>query len=221
MSTILSNENRALVHQAIRSNRNVLMYFGEHFLPPATTATVEEMVSVTVEPYNPDNVNFVGDTLDRHSWSCFGNLQEMVAMLTLLRNVGASSYDYTQFLRSIEDQVGTKVDIIVGFATYQVKTATYGSGGQLFVAESELEGTADQMAYVDAQSRRVITFVRGKFRKNMKDIMDVGGPYDRWYNQAGWFISPELCDFVRVTPIPAGVTTAYYNADEQQIYLKD
>lgn len=221
MSTLFSNQNRELINQALRSNYNVLCYWGAEVLRPELLNTVREMVALTNADYNIDNVNFSGDTLDRHSWSCVGNLAELVVLMTLIRRHTQVGLNLTEFLRRYEDQVSSKADLQIARHTYQVKTATYGSGGQLFVAEEELSGTADYMAYVDNWDRRVICFNRGAFRKNMKTIMDVGGPYDRWYNQAGWFITPLECQFVDQYDIPIGVTTAYYNADEQQIYLSN
>lgn len=203
--TTLSDYERQRVHKALAVNYAIMCYAYRH-LPPETIATMEEMVDVTAQPYNPANLEFVGDTLDRHSYSCVGNLNEVIAMMTLLK------YEYgwcetARFLRSIEDQVSTKADITIGDMTYQVKTVRYGTGGQMFIAEHELEGTAHYMAYVGGRENAVYVFDRAMFRRNMKNLMDIGGPYDRWYGHAGWFVTPAHCNFITRLEIPPGVAT--------------
>lgn len=210
----LSNEGRVVVHTALQNNLNVAAIMLHAYHP--AIRTIAEMATITRYPYDERQVKFVGDTLDRHSWSCYGNAQEVAVVLTYAYH---NVHPAINFARTRELQVGAKVDLELDDQTYQVKTASYGTGGQLFVSQDDLEGRADMLVYVSARDRKLVMFQRGEFARNMKTHYEVIGPVDRWYNKAGWFVTPDHCVFSVVLDIPPGISVVEYDAMTSTVIL--
>jgi len=205
----MTQENREVVARALRVNYGLVVHC--YKFNKETMDTIREMVSVGQKPYDPKNADFVGDTLDRHPWSCYGNNQEIVAAMTLVHHESVWP-EHVNFARSKFDQNTKKVDLNINGRSFQVKTAKRGAQ-HWFVPENDLIGEADMMLVVDAARGLMYEFDRAPFRRNMKEQMDIGGPYDQWRGEQGWFVDTSEIDFVTTYTIPAGVAMTYLEGD--------
>lgn len=122
----------------------------------ASYDTVVEMIRVGMLLYQQGNRYIAGDTLDRYSWSPYGNHNEVVAIGGILHHLGTASLSAVEICRTRDEQYHEKIDFKVGGYSYQVKTVDYGSRGDTFVSLADRKGSADYIIYVDNDARRLI-----------------------------------------------------------------
>lgn len=221
----LSADNRAVVASALHTNLAIATYLSNlrgavNSEQHPILSVLNEMVQVAQLPYDQNSMFFKGDTLDRHPWSCYGNLNEVIVMMSHWSLWSPMDHTTSSFERSIEGQVSSKIDLTIDDVTYQVKTAAYGTGGQLFVAHEDLAGDAQFLVYVSTKDRWLIFIDRATFAKRMRTVYEVIGPVERWWGRPGWFITPGTdFELAACQRIPAGIAVCHYDSSTEQMSI--
>lgn len=199
----------ALFANILYLNRNACVDNGD-------ITTVQEMLQACASDYNPNNLTFKGDTVDRHALSFLGNNIEVIAASTLI----TPEFSEVTFVRDYTRQVVDKIDIVVDSKSYQVKTAVRGGGGDLFISSEWLQGNAQVLTVVDVENRTVYSFNRAGFKKAMATVCDIHGPFNTFRGSTGWFIDGmfihKLCT---IQSIPREVLTVSVDEDSGKFLL--
>lgn len=207
-------EDRCVVNEALRDNMELLNFSLAHM---DVCDLAEEMYVSTLVPFDPTKAKPGVDTLDRHLKHCVGNNAELAAVLTFLWYEWMEPHDVAM-ATTFEQQDTKKLDIITHSFTVQVKTATRGNTrdgqqghGQLFVRESDLEGEANYLAYVDGRDRYMHVIKRLDFFDEMKELEKK--PVEKWYGSTGWWIDPVPGTYrsIVMLSIPEPVAVTYTN----------
>lgn len=211
-----------------------------------TDHSLIEMARVARIPYDPQNKTYHGDTLDRHSWSPYGNSGETsgIVALSLINEWAFSEFEIA---RTIQLQAEDKIDILnaIRNRTYQSKPVDYGSAfdgndnlldRHVFVSHEDLMGTADCVLMVCAQTRRLIIIDKQQMfqtccpsprkdgdRFSMEPHRYRESRIKQGYKESqcvGHYISPkQLLEFGRVCAIPDDVACVWWDSSAQQINI--
>lgn len=208
----LPNNVRVQVHRALRQNYGMIRFSGLQFTKDVDD-TFYEMVQVSSVPFDAARSVPGVDTLDRHPKSCVGNLNEMVAILTLIKHDYCYA-DHIKFSRDFQEQVTDKIDFRTFFASYQVKTATRGLSGDVFINEADIQGKAEFLAIVDPVDRMMYVVHNCFVVSGMKEIHEEASGKTTWLGKSGWWVlKGKSYDFIDQYPIPEGVVTISYDRD--------
>lgn len=209
-------EDRCIVNEAIRDNIELL-----HFkrFNSDVCEVAQEMYTVTLVPFDPTKAKSGVPTQDRHLRTCVGNNGELVSVLTLNYHGWMEPNDI-RLATSWEEQDAKKLDLITHSFNVQIKTASRGNTrdgkigqGQVFVKQTDLEGHANYVAYVDGRYRCIYVIKRLSFVEEMKRLEYK--PHDKWWGHTGWWITPvpETYENVTVLDIPDAVATTFTDPD--------
>lgn len=212
----------------------------------STIDTMNEMECVARIPYDPLNRGHKGDTLDRYSWSAYGNSAE-TSCLTTLCVVKDRLVDSYAFARSKEDQVDRKIDIhdLIDGVGIQCKPIEYGSPypgheghthRDIFVSLADLSGDAQFVANVCAITRRLILIDKKlllrRYSLHTKDDDKFPAVPHRHYDTrikqgyavdrcVGHYISPSMLRIVgTIMPIPDGIMCVIWDDDSRQMLTR-
>lgn len=134
--------------------------------------TALEMVKVGMQRYVYTNQYITTDTLDRYAYSPYGNHNEIVAIMTVLDDMGCgASFSSVEICRTKDEQHTDKVDCKINGITHQVKPVQIGTYKDIFVSLADREGKAQCITYVGNQTREVLIFDKATFDDycNMRD----------------------------------------------------
>jgi hypothetical protein len=197
-----------------------------HKLRPDTTSTIREMIAVARMPYSTSNIDTEGDTLDRHSWSPYGNALEVVDV-AMWYHVG-NDVD-TIVCRSLPNQHQRKIDIGTTHGTVQVKRARIGTYGDVFISRDEIKGEAVWIDFIDGANRKLYRLSRETFRSYVREREWAAiepwklASVDRTTDTIGWHLKPAWaieCGWLTVVDIPNHIQVPYYDHRTKTVEVK-